>query len=114
MKPPAFLIGIFKTLAYQGREQATKAELLREGVYPGEISMFVKEGFLKEGVQGYWLPRPCDPGFLKLLEHHNYSKPHATIQHRMIRETPEGFLETYDYETTPWDKLCFDREVGDV
>lgn len=61
---------VFSYLKARGREQATEAQLkaLDAHLDLPHLQLLVARGKLKRGVQGYWLPRPCDPGFLAVVD----------------------------------------------
>lgn len=38
---------------------------------PVNLDRLVRQGKLRRGVLGYWLPEPVDPGFLSVMEYDN-------------------------------------------
>lgn len=50
------------------KRQATEAELAAAGITRGAADRAVREGDLRRGVSGYWLPRPPDPGATAVMQ----------------------------------------------
>lgn len=58
-------------LHFQGREQLSFLELYAGGIRQEQLDRAVRDGLLKRGVLGYFLPKPCDPGFLSVVDVQN-------------------------------------------
>lgn len=53
---------IERFFAGHNRPQASRKELTEAGISLRRIAAAVAAGDLRQGVTGYWLPRPADPG----------------------------------------------------
>lgn len=50
------------------RQQLSRSDLIAAGLTTTVIRRAVKYGALREGVSGYWLPAPGDPGAAQVMQ----------------------------------------------